>query len=74
MDWQEELVGAQAMIWFVLAAGATVLGLSALFRRYVRREPHAVHSRGGFTLFAAVLFLFALFAVASGYVAMGNGR
>lgn len=67
-------MGVQAIIWFVLAGGATILGGTVLYLRYVRRDPQAVHSRGGFTLFATVLFLFAVFAMIAGLVAMESGR
>ncbi len=68
------LLGIQAMIWFVLAGGATILGGTVMYRRYVRRDPQAVHSRGGFMLFATFLFLFAGFALIAGIVAMESGR
>ena len=67
-------VGPQAVIYFGLAAGALALGLSLLYGRYVRRDPRAVRSRGGFTLFAICMLLFGAGAAVAGIVAIRVGR
>lgn len=60
---------AQAIIWFVIAAVAAFIGVRMLIDRYVRKKESAVHSRGGATLFAVCLFIFALGALAAGLIA-----
>jgi hypothetical protein len=67
-------VGPQALIYFGVAGGALALALSLLHARYVRRDPQAVRSRGGFTLFAVCLLLFAIGAAAAGLVSAQVGR
>ena len=67
-------MGPQALIYFGVAGGALVLALSLLHARYVRRDPQAVRSRGGFTLFAVFLLLFAVGAAAAGLVSARAGR
>ena len=67
-------VGPQALIYFGVAGGSLVLALSLLHARYVRRDPRAVRSRGGFTLFAVCLLLFAIGAAAAGLVSAQVGR
>ncbi len=67
-------VDTQTVIYFGVAGGSLALALSLLHARYVRKEPQAVRSGGGFTLFAAFLLLFALGAVAAGLVSARSGR
>lgn len=67
-------MGAQALVWFVVGGGAAVLAISLLHTRYVKKEARAVQSRGGFTLFALFLLLFALGASAAGFAATQAGR
>ena len=43
-------VGPQPLIYFGVAGGSLALALSLLYARYVRHDPQAVRSRGGFTL------------------------
>jgi hypothetical protein len=62
------------MIYFGAAGGSLALALSLLYARYVRRDPHAVRSGGGFTFFAFCLLLFALGAAAAGLVSARVGR
>jgi hypothetical protein len=50
------------------------MALSLLYARYVRHDPQAVRSRGGFTLFAVFLLLFAVGAAAAGLVSAQAGR
>ncbi len=67
-------VDPQAMIYFGAAGGSLALALSLLYARYVRRDPHAVRSGGGFTLFAVCMLLFALGAAAAGLAAVQGSR
>ena len=67
-------MGAQAVVWFGVAGGAAVLGLTLLYDRYVRKAPRAVQSRGGFTLFAVCMLLFALGAAVAGVAAVRADR
>ncbi len=67
-------MGAQALIWFGVAGGALLYALVLLHTRYIRRAPHAVRSRGGFTLFAVCMLLFAVGATVAGFAAAGAGR
>ena len=64
----------QTLIYFGVAGGSLALALSLLYARYVRRDPQAVRSRGGFTLFAAFLLLFAIGAAAAGFVSAQVAR
>jgi hypothetical protein len=59
-------LGAQTLVWFGIAGGAAAFALSLLHARYIARQPRAVQSRGGFTLFAIVTLLFALGAAVAG--------
>jgi hypothetical protein len=67
-------VGPQALIYFGVAGGSLALALSLLYARYVRHDPQAIRSRGGFTLFAIFLLLFAVGAAAAGLVSAQAGR
>ena len=62
------------MIYFGIAGGSLALALTLLHARYVRRDPQAVRSGGGFTFFAACMLLFALGATAAGFVSWQAGR
>jgi hypothetical protein len=57
---------AQSLIWFGIAGGAALFGLSLLNARYVKKEQRAVRSRGGFTLFAIFMLIFAAGAFVAG--------
>ncbi len=59
---------AQAIVWFVIAAIAAFIGVRMLVDRYIRKKASAVHSRGGATLFAICLFIFAIGAFAAGLI------
>jgi hypothetical protein len=63
-------VDPQTLIYFGVAGGALALALSLLYARYVRKDPAAVRSRGGFTLFAIFMVLFAIGAAAAGLVSV----
>ena len=67
-------MGLQAMIYFGVAGGSLALALTLLYARYVRQDPRAVQSRGGFTLFAVCMLLFAVGATAAGLVSIQAGR
>jgi hypothetical protein len=62
------------LIWFGIAGGAVALAVSLLYSRYVRHDPQAVRSGGGFTLFAAFLLLFAMGALVAGLASLRAGR
>jgi hypothetical protein len=57
---------AQSLVWFGVAGGSTVFALSLLNARYVKKEQRAVSSRGGFTLFAILMLIFAAGAFVAG--------
>ena len=57
---------AQSLVWFGIAGGAALFALSLLNARYVRKEQRAVRSRGGFTLFAIFMLIFAAGAFVAG--------
>jgi hypothetical protein len=67
-------VGPQTLIYFGAAAGALALGLSLLYARYIRRDPRAVRSRGGFTFFAVCMLLFGVGAAVAGLISARTGR
>ena len=60
-------VNLQTLIYFGAAGGSLVLALSLLYARYVRKDPQAIRTGGGSTLFAICLLLFALGAAAAGF-------
>lgn len=70
MGWIRAIAGndvnVQTILWFGIAGGALLFGLSLLHKRYIAREDRAVQSRGAFTLFAAFAILFAFGALAAG--------
>ena len=67
-------MGAQSLVWFGIGGGAALFALSLLRRRYVAREQYAVGSRGGFTLFAILMLIFAAGAIAAGIASARAGR
>ena len=67
-------MGTQALIWFTVAAGAAAFAASLLHARYVRKTAQALGSRGGFTLFAVFMLLFAIGAAVAGIASAGAGR
>jgi hypothetical protein len=67
-------LGAQSLVWFGIGGGAALFGLSLLRQRYITKEQRAVGSRGGFTLFAIVMLIFAAGAIAAGFAAAHAGR
>jgi hypothetical protein len=67
-------VGGQAILWFGIAGGAAVLGLTLLYNRYVKRSPQAMRSGGSFTVFGLFMLLFAVGAAVAGVIAVQAGR
>jgi hypothetical protein len=63
-------LGAQTLVWFGIAGGAALFALSLLHARYIARQPRAVQSRGGFTLFAIVMLIFAIGAAVAGFISL----
>ena len=61
---------AQAAVWFVIAAIAAFGGARLLYDRYIAKKATAVQSRGGTTLFAVCMFIFALGAFAAGLISV----
>lgn len=59
-------MGAQSLIWFGIAGGSALFAISLLYSRYVKREQRALSSRGGFTLFAVCMLIFAAGAFVAG--------
>jgi len=66
-------IGPQALIWFGIAGGAAAFAVSALWRRFVKKDPQAIRSGAGFLLFVACLLLFALGALVAGVVTIRTG-
>jgi hypothetical protein len=67
-------VGAQSLLWFGLGGGAALFAISLLRQRYVTKERQAVRSRGGFTMFAILMLIFAAGAIAAGVASARAGR
>ena len=61
-----------ALVWFGIAGGAFAFSLSLLYQRYIKKTPHAVQSRGSFTMFAGIMVLFAAGALVAGIAALGS--
>ena len=59
---------AQAIVWFVIAAVAGGAAVRLVFNQFIAKKPSALHSRGGTTLFAICLLMFALGALAAGFI------
>lgn len=67
-------MGAQSLVWFGIGGGAALFAFSLLRQRYVTKEQRAVRSRGGFTLFAILMLIFAVGAIIAGIASAGAGR
>lgn len=67
-------MGAQALVWFVIAGLAAAVAASLLHARYVRKEARAVGAGGASPLFAFFMLLFAVFALLAGIAADRVGR
>jgi len=59
---------AQAIVWFIISAVAGGAALRLFYNQYIVKKPNSLHSRGGTTLFAVCLVLFALGALAAGFL------
>lgn len=67
-------MGAQSLLWFGIGGGAAVFAISLLRQRYVTKDQRAVRSRGGFTLFAILMLIFAAGAIVAGIASARAGR
>jgi hypothetical protein len=67
-------VGAQSLVWFGIGGGAALFAFSLLRKRYITKEQQAVRSRGGFTLFAMLMLIFAAGAFVAGIASARAGR
>jgi vacuolar-type H+-ATPase subunit I/STV1 len=67
-------MGPQAILWFVIGAGALIFAFTLLYRRYIAKSPDAIRSRGAFTMFAGLMVLFAIGAFVAGFAALDAGR
>lgn len=63
-------MGGQSLVWFGISGGALLYALQLLRARYLTKEPRAVNSRGGFTLFALLMLIFALGSLAAGLASL----
>lgn len=59
-------MSAQAIVWFVIAAGALISALRVFNRRFIKKERYAVGSGGGFTMFGVLMLLVAAAAFVTG--------
>ena len=55
-----------SLVWFGIGGGAAVFSISLIYQRYVKKTPQAIQSGGSFTMFAVLMMLFALGAIAAG--------
>lgn len=55
-----------SLVWFGIGGGAAIFSISLIYQRYVKKTPQAIQSRGSFTMFAILMMLFALGAIAAG--------
>ena len=60
----------QGVVWFIFAAVAGFSGMRILVERYIFKQPQAVQSRGGHTLFALCMLVSAAGALAAGLVSI----
>ena len=67
-------MGAQSLVWFGIGGGAALFAFSLLRKRYITKEQQAVRSRGGFTLFAIMMLIFAAGAIVAGIASARAGR
>jgi hypothetical protein len=67
-------LGAQSLLWFGIGGGAALFAISLLRQRYVTKEQRAVRSRGGFTLFAIMMLIFAAGAIIAAIASARAGR
>jgi hypothetical protein len=60
-------MNAQSLVYFGISGGTLLLALSLLRQRYLEKDQNAVRSRGGYTMFAVLMMLFAIGAFLAGY-------
>jgi hypothetical protein len=60
-------MNGQALVYFGISGGTLLLALSLLRKRYIERERQAISSRGGYTMFAILMLIFAAGAFLAGY-------
>jgi hypothetical protein len=63
---REDMSGP-SLLYFGIGGGTLLLALSLLRKRYVLRDPIAVQSGGGYTMFAILMLVFAVGACLAGY-------
>jgi hypothetical protein len=56
-----------SLVYYGIAGGTFLLAISLLRKRYVERDPAAVQSGGGYTMFAVLMVIFAIGACLAGY-------
>ena len=61
-------MSAQAIVWFVIAAGALFSALRVFNRRFIKKDRYAVGSGGGFVMFGVLMLLGAVGRVRDGVV------
>jgi C4-dicarboxylate transporter len=66
MVWEKGSMSAQAIVWFVIAAGALVSALRVFNRRFIKKDRYAVGSGGGFVMFGVLMLLVAAAAFVTG--------
>ena len=57
------------LLYYGIAGGTLLLGLILLRRRYILKDPAALESGGGYTMFAFFMLIFAVGAALAGYFA-----
>ena len=60
-----------SLLYYGIAGGTLALGLTLLRRRYILKDPAAVESGGGYTMFAVFMIIFAIGAGLAGYFSGG---
>ncbi|MCA9858697.1 MAG: hypothetical protein KC438_03205 [Thermomicrobiales bacterium] len=61
---------AQSILWFGLSGGALIFAFSLIRQRYITKTPRAMQSRGSFTLFAILMLIFSMGALAAGLASL----
>jgi hypothetical protein len=64
---RQGFMSGQALVYFGISGGTLVMAISLLRKRYIERDRSAVTSRGGYTMFAILMLLFAIGAFFAGY-------
>ncbi len=61
-----------SLLYYGIAGGTLILGLTLLRRRYLLKDPEAIASGGGYTMFAFFMLIFAVGAALAGRFSGGN--